>query len=76
MSEDANRFRRFDYYTTVLDEEGNPVDVKVTDMSDEDFRRWLMWKLPRLAGRRPRPPPKKAKKKAKEEVQDSEVNKQ
>jgi len=65
--EEKNAFQRYDYYTTLFDDKGKPREVKVTDLSDEDFRRWLMWKLPRLVivreREKPKPPKKASKKK-------------
>jgi len=55
--EEKNIFQIYDYYATLFDGKGKPLEVKVTDLSEEDFRRWLMWKLPRLVRRGPREPP-------------------
>ncbi len=68
MSDEPNNFQLFDYYITLVDDKGKPREVKVTDLSEEDFRRWLMWKLPRLVTVRERekpvePKPKKTTKK-------------
>ena len=61
MTDEPNSFQRYDYYTTLIDDKGKPREVKVTELSDEDFRRWLMWKLPRLVRRGPREEPPIAK---------------
>ncbi len=65
MTDEPNVFQRHDYYTTLIDDKGRPQEVKLTDLSEEDFRRWLLWKLPRLVRTGPReaPPVVKPKKK-------------
>ena len=64
MSDEPNRFQRYDYYTTLFDDKEKPCEVKLTDLSEEDFRRWLMWKLPRLVTVREREKPAEPKKKS------------
>ena len=72
MSEEPNVFQRYDYYTTLIDDKGRPQEVKLTDLSEEDFRRWLLWKRPRLVHRGPREAPPAAKPKKKKEKQSLE----
>ena len=58
MSEEPNLFMRYDYYVRVYDHEKKQWRMaNITELSEEEFRRWLLWKLPRLSERRERPAP-------------------
>ena len=66
MSEEPNLFMRYDYYIRVYDHEKKQWRMaNITELSEEEFRRWLLWKLPRLSERRERSEPQAVEEKPK-----------